>query len=117
MKRFIELVTPIAESKGDKNYVEVLSTTQTMLDNSQTEEILAETGTIDLSAAFSTITTNDKKCLCPFAINVEITEDDPAHKTNLYLSEVETMNLIGALQKKLAEIKMLNAYTKPLREM
>ena len=41
MKRFIELVTPIVEAKGDKDYVEVLSTVQTMLDYSQTEEILA----------------------------------------------------------------------------
>lgn len=117
MKRFIELVTPIVEAKGDKDHVEVLSTAQTMLDYSQTEEILAETGTIDLSTAFSFTTTNDKKCLYPFTINVEITEDDLAHKANLCLSEVEATNLIGVLQKKLAEIKMLNAYTKPLREM
>ena len=118
MKKFIEIVTPIAEAKGDKNYEDVLSTVQTMLDNAQTEEILAETGTIDLSAAFSTMmATDDKRCLLPFAISVDIIEDDPAHKVNIYLSEIEAIKLIGALQKKLAEIKMLNAYTKPLREM
>ena len=117
MKKFIEIVTPIAEAKGDKNYEDVLSTVQTMLDNAQTEEILAETGTIDLSAAFSTMmATDNKRCLLPFAISVDIIEDDPAHKVNLYLSEIEAIKLIEALQKKLAEIKMLNAYTKPLRK-
>lgn len=116
MKRFIELVTPIVEAKGDKVYVEVLSTIQTMLDNSRIE-VLAETGTIDLSTAFSFTTTNDKKCLCPFTINIEITEDDLAHKASLRLSEVEATSLIRAIQKKLAEIKMLNVYTRPLREM
>ena len=118
MKKFIEIVTPIAEAKGDKNYEDVLATVQTMLDHVQTEEILAETGTIDLTAAFSTMmATGDKRCLLPFAISVNIIEDDPTHKVNLYLSEIEATKLIGALQKKLAEIKMFNTYTKPLREM
>ena len=120
MTTFKELISPIIEKSNKKEeLLEIVNDTDRIIDGINTEKITTGNGTATVGVGYSYMhdKSSDKQSVCPFDVSLVATDDSTDNEILILLSEGKAKNLIEALQKKLAEIKMLNAYTKPLREM
>ena len=116
MATFKELASPIVKANKKEKLLEIVNDANRIIEGVGDEKMITENGTAIVGIAFC-FKGAEKQGLRPFEISLVATDDNTDNEALILLSEEKTKDLIGALQKKLAEIKMLNAYTKPLREM
>ena len=119
MATFKELISPVVKANKKEELLEIVNNADRIVKDIYTVKIITGNGTatVDVDYSYMHDKSTDKKSVCPFAISLETTDDRTDNKILMFLSEKKAEKLINTLQKKLAEIKVLNAYTKPLREM
>lgn len=119
MTTFKELISPIVKANKKEELLEIVNDTDRIIEGIDTDKITTGNGTATVGVAYCYLhdKSTDKKNVCPFDISLVATNDSTDNEILMLLSEEKAKALIAALQKKLAEIKMLNTYTKPLREM
>lgn len=116
MATFKELASPIVKANKKEELLEIVNDANRVIEGVGDEKMITENGTAIVAVAFC-FKGAEKQGVRPFEISLVATDDNTDNETLILLSEEKAKDLIDALQKKLAEIKMLNAYTKPLREM
>lgn len=116
MATFKELASPIVKANKKEELLEIVNDANRVIEGVGDEKMITENGTAIVGVAFC-FKGAEKQGVRPFDISLVATDDNTDNETLILLSEEKTKDLIEALQKKLAEIKMLNVYTKPLREM
>lgn len=116
MTTFKELASPTVKANKKEELLEIVNDANRIIEGFGTEQMVTGNGTatVGIACCFKGA---DKQGVRPFDISLVATDDNTDNETLILLSEEKTKDLIEALQKKLAEIKMLNVYTKPLREM
>ena len=119
MGTFKEFISPIVKANKKEGLLDIVDDANRIVEGIDTVKIITENGTATVGVGYCYMhdKSTDKLSVRPFDISIVATDDNTDNETWILLSEEKTKNLIGALKKKLAEIKMLNAYTKPLREM
>lgn len=119
MATFKELISPIVKANKKEELLEIVNNADLIVKDIDTVKIITgnRTATVDVDYSYMHDKSTDKKSVCPFAISLVTTDDSTDNEILMFLSEKKAKELINALQKKLAEIKMLNSYTRPLREM
>ena len=115
MTTFKELASPIVKANKKEELAEIANDANRIIEGFGTEQMMTENGTATVGIAYC-FKGADKQGVRPFDISLVATDDNTDNETLILLSEEKTKDLIEALQKKLTEIKMLNVYTKPLRE-
>ena len=116
MATFKEFISPIVKVNKKEGLLDIVDDANRIIEGVGDEKMITENGTAIVGIAFC-FKGDEKQDLRPFEISLVATDDNTDNEIVILLSEEKTKNLIDALQKKLAEIKMLNVYTKPLREM
>ena len=114
MTDFKEFVTPILKANGKGQYENIVDYVGIFLDSNKSEELLTNSGVVSVSEGYSKIKDGKTERLCPFCVGITATEDGTDKETTVLLSEKNAEELIRVLQKKLAAIKLLNSYIKPL---
>lgn len=119
MATFKEFISPIVKANKKEELLEIVNNADRIVKDIDTVKIITGNGTatVEVDCSYMHDKSTGKKSVCPFAISLVTTDDSTDNEILMFLSEEKTKDLIEALQKKLAEIKMLNVYTKPLREM
>lgn len=120
MATFKEFISPIVKANKKEELLEIVNNADRIVKDIDTVKIITGNGTATVGVDYSYMhdKSTDKKSVCPsFAISLVTTDDSTDNEISMFSSEKNTKKLINALLKKLAEIKVLNAYTKPLREM
>ena len=116
MATFKELTSPIVKANKKEELLEIVNDANRIIEGFGTEQMMTGNGTATVGIAYC-FKGAEKQSVCPFAISLVTTDDSTDNEILMFLSEKKAKELINALQKKLAEIKMLNVYTRPLREM
>lgn len=116
MATFKELTSPIVKANKKEELLEIVNDANRIIEGFGTEQMMTGNGTATVGIAYC-FKGAEKQSVCPFDISLVATGDSTDNEILMLLSEEKTKNLIEVLQKKLAEIKMLNVYTRPLREM
>lgn len=116
MATFKELTSPIVKANKKEELLEIVNDANRIIEGFGDEKMMTENGTAIVGVAYC-FKGAEKQSVCSFDISLVATDDNTDNETLILLSEEKTKDLIEALQKKLAEIKMLNVYTRPLREM
>lgn len=116
MATFKELTSPIVKANKKEELLEIVNDANRIIEGFGDEKMMTENGTAIVGVAYC-FKGAEKQSVCSFDISLVATDDNTDNETLILLSEEKTKDLIEALQKELAEIKMLNVYTRPLREM